>query len=113
MRCGEYLLHFAFSPACVKAVQRTLSDEDSQGKIIWFFEGMQSVAGAFASLVAVAIFNWGTSGVGNEVLAMKYVILFYSFCEYRNGSICNIRSGKDDKSYLKEIRFHSRVLRRY
>ena len=37
------------------------------------------MAVAFASLVAVAIFNWGTSGIGNEVLAMKYVILFYSF----------------------------------
>jgi len=57
-----------------------MSDEDSQGKAYGFFEGMQSVAGAFASLVAVAIFNWGTSGIGNEVLAMKYVILFYLFC---------------------------------
>ena len=38
---------FAFWPACVKAV-RVLSDEDSQGKAYGFFEGMQSVAGAFA-----------------------------------------------------------------
>lgn len=90
---------FAFWPACVKAV-RVLSDEDSQGKAYGFFEGMQSVAGAFASLVAVAIFNWGTSGVGNEVLAMKYVILFYSFVNIAMG-VFAIFAVKDDKIVLE------------
>lgn len=68
---------FAFWPACVKAV-RVMSDEDSQGKAYGFFEGTQSIAGAIVALIAVAIFNWGASGMSNEVLAMKYVILFYS-----------------------------------
>ena len=90
---------FAFWPACVKAV-RVLSDEDSQGKAYGFFEGMQSVAGAFASLVAVAIFNWGTSGIGNEVLAMKYVILFYSFVNIAMG-VFAIFTVKDDKIVLE------------
>lgn len=69
---------FAFWPACVKAV-RVMSDEDSQGKAYGFFEGTQSIAGAVIALIAVALFNFGVSGMENEVLAMKYVILFYSF----------------------------------
>ena len=69
---------FAFWPACVKAV-RVMSDEESQGKAYGFFEGGQNVGGAFIALIAVAIFNFGTSNMENEVLAMKYAILFYSF----------------------------------
>ena len=68
---------FAFQPACIKAV-RVMSDENSQGKAYGFFEGTASISGALIALVAVAIFNWGASGMNNEVLAMKYVILFYS-----------------------------------
>ncbi len=81
---------FCILAGMVKAVRVLCQMRTVRGKYMVLKEC--SVAGAFASLVAVAIFNWGTSGVGNEVLAMKYVILFYSFCEYRNGSICNIRS---------------------
>ena len=69
---------FAFWPACVKAV-RVMSDEDSHGKAYGFFEGTQNVGGAVAALIAVAIFNFGASNMENEVLAMKYAILFYSF----------------------------------
>lgn len=89
---------FAFWPACVKAV-RVMSDKDSQGKAYGFFEGMQSVAGAFTALVAVLIFKWGTSGAGNEVLAMKYVILFYSFTNIAMGIVA-LYTVKDDKIVL-------------
>lgn len=89
---------FAFWPACVKAV-RVMSDEDSQGKAYGFFEGMQSVAGAFTSLAAVGFFNWGTSGAGNEILAMKYVILFYSFVNIAMGIVA-LYTVEDDKIVL-------------
>ena len=68
---------FAFWPACVKAV-RVMSDENSQGKAYGFFEGGQSAGGAFVALIAVALFSGAASSMQNEVLAMKYVILFYS-----------------------------------
>lgn len=90
---------FAFWPACVKAV-RVMSDEDNQGKAYGFFEGMQSIAGAFTSLVAVGIFHWGTSGAGNEVLAMKFVILFYSFVNIAMGIVA-IFTVEDDKIVLE------------
>lgn len=75
---------FAFWPACVKAV-RVMSDADSQGKAYGFFEGGQSVGGAAAALIAVACFRFGTSMMGNEVLAMKYVLIFYSFMNIAMG----------------------------
>lgn len=75
---------FAFWPACVKAV-RLMSDEDSQGKAYGFFEGTQSISGAIVALIAVAFFNWGASRMANEVLAMKYVLLFYSFVNIAMG----------------------------
>lgn len=68
---------FAFWPACVKAV-RVMSDGDSQGKAYGFFEGTKNIGGAIIALIAVVFFNWGSSKMANEVLAMKYVILFYS-----------------------------------
>lgn len=69
---------FAFEPACIKAI-RIMSDEDNQGKAYGFFEGIQGICAATVALIAVLLFNIGTSLIPNDVLAMKYVILFYSF----------------------------------
>lgn len=89
---------FAFWPACVKAV-RVLSDEDSQGKAYGFFEGLQNVGGAVVALIAVALFNLGVRGMENEVLAMKYVILFYSFVNIAMGLFAFF-TVKDEKMRL-------------
>lgn len=75
---------FAFWPACVKAV-RVMADEDNQGKAYGFFEGWQSIGGAVAALIAVVCFKFGTSMMENEVLAMKYVLIFYSFMNIAMG----------------------------
>lgn len=75
---------FAFWPACVKAV-RVMSDDDSQGKAYGFFEGTQNIGGAVAALIAVFCFRFGTSLMENEVLAMKYVLIFYSFMNIAMG----------------------------
>ena len=93
---------FAFWPACVKAV-RVMSDEDSQGKAYGFFEGIQSVGGAVTALVAIAFFNWGASQIGNEVLAMKYVILFYSFANIAM-AVFAFFTVKDEKMILEGSR---------
>lgn len=90
---------FAFWPACVKAV-RVMSDEDSQGKAYGFFEGMQNVGGAIAALIAVGFFNWGAKAMENEVLAMKYVILFYSFVNIAM-AIFAFFAVEDDKMVLE------------
>lgn len=89
---------FAFWPACVKAV-RVMSDEDSQGKAYGFFEGIQSVGGAVVALIAVAFFNWGASGMSNQVLAMKCVILFYSLVNIAMGLFA-LFAVEDDKMVL-------------
>lgn len=75
---------FAFWPACVKAV-RVMSNEDSQGKGYGFFEGTKNIGGALISIIAVVFFRFGTSQMGNDVLAMKYVILFYSLVNIAMG----------------------------
>lgn len=93
---------FAFWPACVKAV-RVMSDKDNQGKAYGFFEGTQSIGGAIVALIAVAFFNWGTSRMANEVLAMKYVILFYAFVNIAMG-IFAFFAVKDEKMILKAER---------
>lgn len=93
---------FAFWPACVKAV-RVMSDEESQGKAYGFFEGTQSIGGALVALVAVALFNWGASSMTNEVLAMKYVILFYSFVNIAMGLFA-LFAVKDEKMRLSADR---------
>lgn len=93
---------FAFWPACVKAV-RVMSDEDSQGKAYGFFEGTQSIGGAVAALIAIAFFNFGTSRMGNEVLAMKYVILFYAFINIAMG-IFAFFAVQDEKMVLRAER---------
>ena len=89
-----------------------MSDEDNQGKAYGFFEGMQSIAGAFTSLVAVGIFHWGTSGAGNEVLAMKFVILFYSFVNIAMGIVAIFTVGMI-KLYWKEKRYPSKEFQKY
>ena len=101
---------FAFWPACVKAV-RVMSDEDNQGKAYGFFEGMQSVAGVVTSLVAVGIFNWGTAGAGNEVLAMKYVILFYSYVNIAMGIVA-LFTVEDNKMVLESDKVSFKGLRK-
>lgn len=93
---------FAFWPACVKAV-RVMSDADSQGKAYGFFEGTKSIGGAVAALIAVAFFNWGASRMGNEVLAMKYVILFYSVVNIAMG-VFALFAVKDEKMKLQADR---------
>lgn len=93
---------FAFWPACVKAV-RVMSDEDSQGKAYGFFEGVQSIGGAIVALIAVGFFNWGASRMANEVLAMKYVILFYAFVNIAMG-IFALFVIKDEKMMLSAER---------
>lgn len=93
---------FAFWPACVKAV-RVMSDEDSQGKAYGFFEGTQSIGGAVVALAAVALFNFGASKMANEVLAMKYVIMFYAFVNIAMG-IFAFFAVKDEKIILKSDR---------
>lgn len=89
---------FAFWPACVKAV-RVMSDQDSQGKAYGFFEGTQNIAGGVIALIAVALFNFGASQMKNEVLAMKYVILFYSIVNIAM-AIFAYYAVKDDKMVL-------------
>ena len=93
---------FAFWPACVKAV-RVMSDEDSQGKAYGFFEGTQSIGGAVVALIAVAFFNWGAKAMENEVLAMKYVILFYSFVNIAMGLFA-LFAVRDEKMTLNADR---------
>ena len=77
---------FAFAPACVKAV-RAMADDDSQGKAFGFYEGAGSVAGALVAMVALAIFNWGNSHAGNDVIAMRYAIIFYSLVNIAMGAL--------------------------
>ena len=89
---------FAFWPACVKAV-RVMSDQDSQGKAYGFFEGTQNIAGGVIALIAVALFNFGASQMKNEVLAMKYVILFYSIVNIAM-AIFAYYAVKDDKMVM-------------
>lgn len=89
---------FAFWPACVKAV-RVMSDQDSQGKAYGFFEGTQNIAGGVIALIAVVLFNFGASQMKNEVLAMKYVILFYSIVNIAM-AIFAYYAVKDDKMVL-------------
>lgn len=93
---------FAFWPACVKAV-RVMSDKESQGKAYGFFEGTQNIAGGVIALIAVALFNFGASQMQNEVLAMKYVILFYSFVNIAM-AIFAYYAVKDDKMVLNADR---------
>lgn len=89
---------FAFWPACVKAV-RVMSDEDSYGKAYGFFEGTQNVGGAVIALAAVIIFRFGTTSMENEVLAMKYAIIFYSFVNIAM-AIFAMYAVKDEKILL-------------
>ena len=91
---------FAFWPACVKAV-RVMSDEDSQGKAYGFFEGMQSIAGAFTSLSSSCNFSLGdVRSQEMKFLAMKFVILFYSFVNIAMGIVA-IFTVEDDKIVLE------------
>lgn len=69
---------FAFWPACVKAV-RMLSDSEGQGKAFGIFEGGRGVSAALGASIAVIVYRIGIKGmVADEVLGMKYVIIFYS-----------------------------------
>lgn len=102
---------FAFWPACVKAV-RVMSDKDSQGKAYGFFEGTQNIGGAVVALIAVAFFNWGAGRMENEVLAMKYVILFYAFVNIAMG-VFAFFAVKDEKMILNADRVSFRDLQKY
>ena len=86
---------FAFWPACVKAV-RMMTDEDSQGKGYGYFEGMMNVGSAFTALAAVILFQIGVSMMHNDVLAMKFVIIFYTFINFAM-AVYTYFSIKDDE----------------
>lgn len=101
---------FAFWPACVKAV-RMMSDKDSQGKGYGFFEGTKSIGSAVVALIAVALFNWAASRMANEVLAMKYVILFYSFVNIAM-AIFALLAVKDEKMMLNAERVSFKGLKK-
>lgn len=90
---------FAFRPACVKAV-RLMADDNSQGKAFGFYEGLNSVGAAIVAMVALAIFNWGTSQMGNEVTAMRCAIVFYSVINIVMGCFGWI-AVKDDKVKIR------------
>ncbi len=68
---------FAFWPACIKAV-RILSDSDNQGKAFGYFEGGRGIGAGLMAIGAVAAFRIGIGSINNEVMGMKYVIIFYS-----------------------------------
>lgn len=87
---------FAFAPACVKAV-RFMTDEDSQGKGFGYYEGAGSVGSAVVALIAVWLFRIGTAGMSNDVLAMKYVIIFYSFTNILMGVIAYFVMSEDQE----------------
>lgn len=89
---------FAFAPACIKAV-RVMTDEDCQGKGFGFYEGINSICGAFIALAAIWLFRFGTHGMNNQVLAMKYVIIFYSFANILMG-VFAFFAISDDKEKL-------------
>lgn len=94
---------FAFWPACVKAV-RIMSDVDSQGKAYGFFEGTQNIGGGLVALIALGIFNWGALQLANEVLAMKYVIIVYSFLNIAMGIVA-LFIVKDEKLSAERVSF--------
>lgn len=93
---------FAFWPACVKAV-RVMSDNNNQGKAYGFFEGARSTGSAIVALIAVGFFSWGALRMENEVLAMKYVILFYAVMNIAMG-IFAFFAVKDEKMILNSSR---------
>lgn len=104
---------FAFAPACIKAV-RFMTDENSQGKGFGYYEGAGSVGSAIAAIVAVWLFRVGTYRMSNEVLAMKYVIIFYSFANILMGILTYISmSGEEEtmKGSMVSLRGFMEVIR--
>jgi len=93
---------FAFWPACIKAI-RVMSDEDSPGRAYGYFEGMHNIGGALIAMVALAIFNWGTSQMENEVRAMRYIILLYSSINVIMGTLVLFMM-KDERIRLTQDR---------
>lgn len=89
---------FAFWPACVKAI-RVVSDETNEGKAYGFFEGGRNIAASIIALIALILFRIGVSGMDNKLLAMKYVILFYSITNIIM-AVCAHYFIKDDKMVL-------------
>lgn len=68
---------FAFWPACVKAV-RILSGSGDQGKAFGFFEGGRGIGAALMASLAVVVFRIGAGKMEDQLLGMRYVIIFYS-----------------------------------
>ncbi len=95
---------FAFWPACIKAV-RILSDSDSQGKAYGFFEGGRGVGAALMAMGAVAAFRIGIGAMNDEVLGMKYCIVYYSVITILMGIFCFFTVKEDIKSEDAKVSF--------
>lgn len=90
---------FAFWPACVKAV-RILSGSGDQGKAFGFFEGGRGIGAALMAMGAVLAFRVGLGQIDNQVLGMKYVIIYYSILTILMGILCflTVKDGKMEAS---------------
>ncbi len=95
---------FAFWPACIKAV-RILSDSDSQGKAYGFFESGRGVGAALMSMGAVMAFRIGIGAINDEVLGMKYCIVYYSIITILMGVFCFFTVKEDIKSDEAKVSF--------
>ncbi len=90
---------FAFQPACIKAV-RVMAGRGGQGKAYGYFQGVQSAGAAIVAMVALSIFNWGAHQGGDEVVAMRSAIVFYSVVNIAMGIVAYFVV-RDDDSKLR------------
>jgi len=95
---------FAFWPACIKAV-RIMSGGEDQGKAFGYFEGGRGIAAALMAIVAVACYRWGCGKIDNQVLGMKYVIIFYSVLTIAFGIFAFFTIKEGEKLETERISF--------
>ena len=90
---------FAFWPCCIKAV-RILSGTGDQGKAFGFFEGGRGVGAALMASGAVIAFKIGAGAMEDQVLGMKYAIIFYSVLTIVMGILTwfTVKDGKMEES---------------
>ncbi|MGR7915139.1 MFS transporter [Finegoldia sp. P1-F-LS] len=93
---------FAFWPACVKAI-RIMSDNDSEGKAFGFFEGFKNIFAGIIALIAIWLFNIAAVRMDNKLLAMRYVILFYSLANIIT-AICAYHFINDENTVFHSAR---------
>ena len=99
---------FAFWPACVKAV-RILSGKEDQAKGFGYFEGGRGIAAALMAMAAVAAFRLGVGKMNDQVMGMRYVIIFYSILTILMGVLAFLTVKEDtidpsDRITFKGIR---------